>query len=162
MDNNKMKFHTVRGYALLRQDNTLTPSMEDYLEMAFRLSKDKGYTRIGDLAGALNVQPPSASKMVRRLSEMAYLKYEKYGMIEFTRRGRELGNYLLQRHEAIEQFLELIGVTDGILEETEKLEHSIREETVDRIKILVEFIREDQKRLKNFNGYLEERLKTPP
>ncbi len=162
MDNNKMKFHTVRGYALLRQDNTLTPSMEDYLEMAFRLSKDKGYTRIGDLAGALNVQPPSASKMVRRLSEMAYLKYEKYGMIEFTRRGRELGNYLLQRHEAIEQFLGLIGVTEGILEETEKLEHNIREETVERITILVEFIQQDQKRLNSFNGYLKKRLKLTP
>ncbi len=159
MGSNNLKFYTVRGYALLRQDDTITPSMEDYLEMAFRLSRDRGFTRIGDLAGALNVQPSSASKMVRRLSELDYLKYEKYGVIEFTPRGRELGDYLLQRHEAIEEFLLLIGVREGILEETEKIEHNIREETVTRIKTLVEFIRLDQKRLESFNTYLENRLK---
>jgi Mn-dependent DtxR family transcriptional regulator len=135
--------------------------MEDYLEMAYRLSRDRGFTRIGDLACSLNVQPSSASKMVRKLSEMDYLKYEKYGVIEFTSRGRELGNYLLQRHEAIEEFLMLIGVKEGILEETEKIEHNIREETVDRIKTLVEFMRKNQKRMLEFKEFLEKRLNTP-
>ncbi|OPZ74387.1 MAG: Transcriptional regulator MntR [Firmicutes bacterium ADurb.Bin456] len=161
MVSNNFKFYTVRGYDLLSQDDTITSSMEDYLEMAYRLSRDKGFTRMGDLAGALNVQPSSASKMVRRLAEMGYLKYERYGVIQFTPRGRELGNYLLQRHEIIEEFLMLIGVKEGILEETEKIEHNIREETVIRIKSLVEFIRVDQKRLENFYTYLENRLKQP-
>jgi DtxR family Mn-dependent transcriptional regulator len=161
VDRDKVKFYTIRGYALLRREDALTPSMEDYLEMAYRLSRDRGFTRIGDLACSLNVQPSSASKMVRKLTEMDYLKYEKYGVIEFTSRGRELGNYLLQRHEAIEEFLMLIGVKEGILEETEKIEHNIREETVDRIKTLVEFMRKNQKRMLEFKEFLEKRLNTP-
>jgi len=154
MSYNEKEFYTVRGYALLNQeDNPLTPSMEDYLEMTFRLSKDKGYTRIGDLAYALNVQPPSASKMVNKLAEMTYLNYEKYGVIQLTDQGHILGKYLLKRHQVIEQFLTIIGVTDSVLEETEKIEHSISEETLMRIKILVEFMEENQQWLDAFNNY---------
>ena len=39
--------------------------MEDYLEMIYRLSKENGYTRINELSNALNVQPPSATRMVK-------------------------------------------------------------------------------------------------
>lgn len=133
------EFYTARGYTLLNQDdNILTPSMEDYLEMAYRLGKDRGYARTSDLAEALNVQPPSASKMVQKLAEMGYFKYERYGVIEFTEQGRETGEFLLRRHETIEKFLRMIGVVNYILEDTEKIEHSISEETYKQIRLFVQ------------------------
>jgi len=141
MTDHNREFYTVRGYALLKQeDSNLTPSMEDYLEMAYRLGKAKGYTRIGDLAEALHVQPPSASKMVQKLSDLGYFNYQKYGLIEFTIQGQDLGNYLLSRHQIIDRFLTLIGVTQGGLEETEKIEHNLSEETVHRLELLVSFL----------------------
>ena len=138
------EFYTVRGYALLRQsDNLLTPSMEDYLEMAYRLGKDKGYTRMGDLAEALHVQPPSASKMVQKLAEMGFFNYERYGVIDFTELGRETGEYLLRRHEIIEQFLAMLGVTENILEDTEKMEHNISDETYRQIILFLQFVQQN-------------------
>lgn len=132
------EFYTVRGYELLdSEDKTLTPSMEDYLEMAYRLGKEKGYARVGDLAEALNVQPPSASKMVQKLTEMGFFNFKKYGLIEFTEKGMEIGEYLLKRHETIEEFLKMIGVTKNILRDTEKIEHSISDETFKQILSLV-------------------------
>ncbi len=150
-------FYTVRGYARLRQDDksSVTPSMEDYLEMAYRLSRDRGYTRIGDLASALHVQPPSASKMVQKLSEVSFLNYEKYGAIELTGQGRELGEYLVKRHEAIERFLKIIGITRDILEETEKIEHSLSQETVEQIMLLVQFMEENQQWMEAYAAYKE-------
>jgi DtxR family Mn-dependent transcriptional regulator len=145
MEKKQQKFYTVRGYALLKQeDKLLTPSMEDYLEMSYRLSAEKGYARIGDLAEALHVQPPSASKMVQKLTELGYVHYEKYGLIELTAEGQDLGAYLLQRHEVIEKLLTQIGVTANILEQTEKIEHNISEETTEKIAILVQFIENNQ------------------
>lgn len=147
-------FYTVRGYDLLKQDdNTLTPSMEDYLEMAYRLGKDKGYTRMGDLAEALHVQPPSASKMVQKLSELGYFNYEKYGIIEFTPQGLALGSYLLRRHQALERFLTLIGVTSVALEETEKIEHNISEETLKRLEILAQFMENNPQWVQNLHEF---------
>ncbi|RJX18763.1 MAG: transcriptional regulator MntR [Ammonifex sp.] len=154
MSHTEKEFRTVRGYELLRQeDKVLTPSMEDYLEMACRLSRGKGYSRVGDLAAALNVQPPSASRMVQKLSGMGYVNYRKYGVVELTSRGQELGDYLLKRHDTIEQFLSIIGVTEGILEETEKIEHNISEGTLERIRVLVAFMQEHRQWIDAFNDY---------
>lgn len=137
------EFYTVRGYELRQEHKTLSSSMEDYLEMIYRLSMDKGYTRINDLANALNVQPPSASKMVQKLADNNYMNYKKYGVIELTESGRQIGEYLLKRHEIIAQLLKIIGVNEGILEETEKIEHNLSTETVVRISTLVEFLKNE-------------------
>jgi DtxR family Mn-dependent transcriptional regulator len=141
----QQKFYTVRGYALLKQeDRLLTPSMEDYLEMSYRLSAEKGFARMGDLAEALHVQPPSASKMVQKLTELGYVHYEKYGLIELTKEGHDLGKYLLQRHRVVEKLLILLGVTTNVLEQTEKIEHNISEETTEKISALVQFLENNQ------------------
>jgi Mn-dependent DtxR family transcriptional regulator len=139
------EFYTVRGYALQQQeDNVLTASMEDYLEMIFRLAQGKGFARSGDLAAALNVQPPSATKMLQKLADLGYVNYEKYGFVNLTATGEILGASLLKRHEAVASFLKMLGVTDGLLEETEKIEHNLSSSTVERLILLAEFL-EDNK-----------------
>mgnify|MGYP000315175850 CR=1 FL=1 len=154
MDTQNKQFYTVRGYALLSQDeNTLTASMEDYLEMAYRLGKDKGYARISDLAEALNVQPPSASKMVKKLAEMGYFNYEKYGLIEFTDQGREAGEFLIKRHETIEKFLTMIGVDKNTLQDTEKIEHNISEETYKCIILFSRFMQENPHFIEDYKKF---------
>ena len=152
-------FYTMRGYELLSKDtNSLTPSMEDYLEMVYRLSQYKGYTRITDLAAALNVQPPSATNMIQKLAETPYLNYERYGVVELTEYGRELGQYLLKRHEIIEKFLRIIGVEDGILQETEKIEHNVSTGTMERIMYLVRFFQENPDCLEAFHIFKQQSL----
>ncbi len=148
------EFRTVRGYQIKQQETkTITPSMEDYLEMIYRLAQEKGYTRMGDLATALNVQPPSASKMVQKLAEMGYLQFEKYGVIELSKKGRKHGQYLLKRHETLERFLGIIGVKDQLLEETEKIEHYISPETIEKIMLLVEFMEDNPEWLQAFYNF---------
>lgn len=152
----RKEFYTVRGYALLSQvDGTLTPSMEDYLEMAYRLGKDKGYARTSDLAEALNVQPPSVSKMVQKLAELGYFNYEKYGLIEFTELGRETGEFLLRRHDTIEKFLTILGVVAHTLEDTEKIEHNTSSETYKQITLFVGFMQDNPDVLERYLEYLE-------
>ncbi len=148
------EFRTVRGYQIKQQETkAITASMEDYLEMIYRLAQEKGYTRMGDLATALNVQPPSASKMVQKLAEMGYLQFEKYGVIELSKKGRKHGQYLLKRHETLERFLGIIGVKDQLLEETEKIEHYISPETIEKIMLLVEFMEDNPEWLQAFYNF---------
>ena len=138
----RKEFHTVRGYELLQQGEALTPSMEDYLEMTCRLTRIKGYTRISDLANALHVQAPSASRMVQKLAELGYLDYERYGIIRLTVAGQQIRAYLLQRHQTVERF-PLQSVTENVLEETEKVEHSISGQTLRCLQDLLAFLNRD-------------------
>lgn len=134
-------FRTARGYQLLlQQKKTLTPSMEDYLEMIYRNCLAEGYTRVNILAESLNVQAPSVSRMVQKLTELELLDFEKYGVIRLTESGLELGEFLYLRHQIIEEFLTLLGVTESLLTETEMIEHNVSLNTLNRIAILNQFL----------------------
>ena len=77
--------------------------------MIYRLSLKSGFTRINELSDALNVHPPSATRMVQRLGKQDLLKYEKYGVIVLKDEGKILGEFLLKRHNIIETFLKKLG-----------------------------------------------------
>lgn len=151
MENND--FRTFSEY-MKKEDSLLTASMEDYLEMIYRLSMETGFTRIHDLSEALNVHPPSATRMVQKLGELNLLKYEKYGVIILKEEGKKLGELLLKRHNTIETFLRLFGISDGkILVETEKVEHTISHETTKCFEEYISFIKENPDVCARFNDY---------
>lgn len=134
MDSGKSAdFRTVRGYQLANQtEGQLTPALEDYLEMAYRLCAENGYARVGQLSELLHVRPSSASKMIFKLSALGYLKSDPYEIIRLTGSGREKGCALLSRHETVESFLKLIGNSNP-LEETELVEHTLSPSTVEAL-----------------------------
>ena len=78
--------------------------------------------------------------MIKRLSKEGYVYYEKYGMIKLTEKGNDIGIYLMKRHKTVYEFLKIIGIKSVLLEQTEKLEHAINEDTLYRIKELTEFL----------------------
>ena len=166
MNDNKKKnldsdFRTVRGYQLInQQEGQLTPALEDYLEMTYRLCLENDYARVGKLSELLNVKPSSASKMIFKLANLGYLKYDRYEIIQLTDIGREIGNYLLKRHETVESFLRLIG-SPNPLEETELIEHSLSSPTVSNLNNLLEYFRLDTMVQKGFNDFQRERLTKP-
>jgi Mn-dependent DtxR family transcriptional regulator len=144
----------------MRKDpELLSASAEDYVEMIYRLSRENGFTRVNDLATALNVQPPSVTKMIQKLSELKLIKYEKYGVIMLESSGDELGTALLKRHNLIESFLTFLNVSQGLLEETEKMEHTINAEVLCGIKDIVDFFHENLVLLQQFNDYRNLRLR---
>lgn len=150
MDNN---YYTFNEY-MKKNENLLTASMEDYLEMIYRLSFRSGFTRINELSDALNVHPPSATRMVQRLGEQNLLKYEKYGVIILKEEGKTLGEFLLKRHNIIETFLKRLGVPeDVLLVETEKVEHTISENTTKCFKSFIDFMNANKDVEERFNDY---------
>ncbi|RII35803.1 transcriptional regulator MntR [Clostridium chromiireducens] len=149
----KDDFYTFNEY-MKKEDSTLTASMEDYLEMIYRLYLKKGYLRVHELSSALNVQPPSATRMVQKLAELKLLKYEKYGIIILEEKGRVLGETLLNRHNIIESFLKMLEVPDSeILDETEKIEHTISKQTARCFQDFVEFMKRNPDIVKEFESY---------
>ncbi|MDA8333864.1 MAG: Fur family transcriptional regulator [Peptococcaceae bacterium] len=135
----KMEFHTFRDY-MTKSGDLLTASMEDYLEMIYRISLNSAYIRTNDLASALNVQPPSITKMMKKLANIGLVNYEKYGIITLTQKGQGIGKALLDRHLLVEGFLTLLGVAGDILEETEKVEHTISDHTLACIDSFMAFV----------------------
>lgn len=155
------EFYTARGYEISAREGSLTPSMEDYIEMIYRLSEENGYTRVNDLAESLNVQPPSVTKMIQKLSEKSMLQYEKYGMIHLTDEGKQAGRYFLDRHNTLKEFLQLIHATDNLQKDVETIEHYITFHTFKVISALVSFFHENQQVVEQFHTYMKTNAEKP-
>lgn len=125
----KSEFYTLNGYRT-KNKNELTESMEDYIEMMYRILMQKNTITISSLSSALNVKPSSVSKMCNRLKEHELIVFEKYGTIFLTNNGKLIGSYLLWRHNTLEKFLRIINQEDFHLEQVEKMEHFIDEVTL--------------------------------
>lgn len=146
------RFYTFHEY-LKTEDGKLSASMEDYIEMIYRLSTDAGFTRIHELSGALHVRQSSATKMVQRLAQRGYIQYQKYGFLKLEPKGERMGKWLLERHHIIEQFLQVIGVPDSmVLDETEKTEHMFSARTVLCLKHFLRFLTEHPEWLNEYRG----------
>ena len=121
------------------KNNKLTPSEEDYVEMIYRIYLKNGNVKVKDVASELNIKPASVTKMVKKLDEKGVLEYKKYDYIKLTKMGYKLGDTLLKRHNTIYKFLEILGLKEDIHEETEKIEHTINYDTLEKINTLIDF-----------------------
>ncbi|MFD1422229.1 transcriptional regulator MntR [Laceyella sacchari] len=118
-----------------------TPSMEDYLENIYKLIEQKGYARVSDIAEALEVHPSSVTKMVQKLDQNKYLVYEKYRGLVLTSKGKKIGKRLMDRHQLLEEFLRLIGVSeDQIYHDVEGIEHHLSWDSITCIENLVQYL----------------------
>ncbi|SFL35065.1 iron (metal) dependent repressor, DtxR family [Paenibacillus sp. 1_12] len=124
-----------------------TPSMEDYLERIYKLIDEKGYARVSDIAEGLEVHPSSVTKMIQKLDKDNYLVYEKYRGLILTPKGQKMGKRLVARHDLLEQFLTLIGVSeDTIYKDVEGIEHHLSWDSITCIETLIEYFHRDPKR----------------
>lgn len=134
------RFYTFHEY-LKTEEGALSASMEDYLEMIWRLSGPAGFTRIHELSEALHIRQSSATKMVQRLAGKGYVRYQKYGFLTLEEKGKQAGAWLMQRHRSIERFMRMIGVPEAlVLEETEKTEHMFGVEATRCLERFVRFL----------------------
>jgi len=138
---------------LSQNKNLLTSAMEDYLEMIYRNSLVEGYMRINTISELLNVAAPSATKMVQKLTKLGLLDYKKYGIIFLTENGREIGKFLLERHNIIEVFLKNLGVKEDILTETELIEHNLSANTLININLFNKFLIQNPQIAKKYSEF---------
>lgn len=128
-------YYTLKGYKI-RSNNLITDAMEDYLEMIYRMKKKD--IQVKELSLLLNVKPSSVSKMLNRLKELDLIIFEKYGYVNLTKKGKNIGKYLLYRHDVLKDFFKFINKEEYHLSQVEKIEHFI-----------------DYKTIKNINSFLK-------
>lgn len=120
------KFKTQKVYDLERK-NKITFAMEDYIEMIYRTKKEEISTK--EIADLLNIKSSSVSKMILKLNELDLVFSKKYGLIKLTDKGKELGKYLLERHNILLKFFNKINGKDNSYL-VEQIEHFFNKDLI--------------------------------
>ena len=113
----------------------LSKGLEDYAEAIYLVKKRKGAVRVKDIAESLNVKLPSVTGAVKKLAKLNMVDYEKYGLVELTKKGELAAKETHKKHELLFTFLTRIlginkktAVRDACL-----LEHHISKETLEKL-----------------------------
>jgi DtxR family Mn-dependent transcriptional regulator len=118
----------------------LTRKEEDYLEVIYNLSKEKGYARIKDISKILDVKPPSAVGMVKKLSEEGYILYKKNEPISLTKKGKELAKIVKTKHETFRNFFRILLVPELVAKKDSlKIEHNLHPVTIGQLTKFINF-----------------------
>lgn len=137
---------------------SLTASLEDYLEAIFHIIAEKHAVKPRDIAKRLKVSYASVTGALRSLSEKKLVNYSPYDLITLTEDGEDAARDVVRRHEVLHDFfVEVLAVPDADADTAAcRMEHSIPKEIVERFVRFVEFVetcpRGGQKWIKGF-GY---------
>ena len=121
-------------------NETLSNSMEDYLEAISTLKQKKDYVRVKDIAKEMKVRMPSVTGALKALTDRNLVRHEKYEYVELTEEGTKIAEEIKRRHNLISKFLTHILKIDPEIAEKDacKIEHSVSPITVERLIKLVE------------------------
>jgi len=126
-----------------------TDRMEDYLEVIYELVEQKGYATTVDISNYLNVSAPSVTKMMQKLDETGYLKYEKYRGIRLTDEGVRIAQNIRNRHGLLAEFFKIIGVDEeSANNDAEGIEHHLHPETIKRLEGFINILKKNPSLLK--------------
>jgi Mn-dependent DtxR family transcriptional regulator len=127
-------------------------SAEDYLERIQELIDEKGYARVVDIAGSLDVTQASVTNMVQKLGEMGFLDYEKYRGLKLTEAGSAVATRIQKRHATLSRFFSLLRLDELTqLRDIEGIEHHLSPDTVDCLDELANFLEKNPEVLEQFN-----------
>ncbi len=119
--------------------NSVTSSMEDYLEaISIACEGEKG-ARVTDIKILMNVKTPSVSGALKALETRGLITHEKYGRVQLTKEGQAIAREVKKKHSVISEFLrDIVGVRPATAEiDACKIEHVLSKETFVK---LMEFV----------------------
>jgi DtxR family Mn-dependent transcriptional regulator len=108
---------------------------EEYLETILYLTRDGNRAKTRDIAGAMEIKPPSVSEMLLKLRDQGLIDYAPYEGAVLTGPGREQALQIERKHQLLETFLvDTLGVElNKAHDEACEMEHTISENTVEKI-----------------------------
>jgi DtxR family Mn-dependent transcriptional regulator len=122
--------------------DTLTASMEDYLEAIFNIIAEKEAVRPKDIARRLSVRNSSVTGALRALAEKELIRYAPYDVITLTPAGKNAAKDVIRRHEALRDFfVHVLAVEEDEADKAAcKMEHSIPKGILERFIQFAEFV----------------------
>ena len=121
---------------------TLTPAMEDYLELMLKLKEENRVVRVRDIAKGLNVKMPSVTSMLSNLAKKNLITHEKYEYAELTTSGLKKAREAQRKHTTLFNFLTKVLKVDPRQADIDScgMEHTISPATLRKLIAFIDFI----------------------
>lgn len=121
----------VEGFRQVREAHR-RELIDDYVELISDLIREVGEARQVDMAARLGVSQPTVAKMLKRLASVGLIEQIPWRGVFLTAEGEKLAQESRERHQIVESFLLVLGVSPDIARrDAEGMEHHVSEETLE-------------------------------
>ncbi|WP_122398889.1 manganese-binding transcriptional regulator MntR [Salmonella enterica] len=121
----------VEGFRQVREAHR-RELIDDYVELISDLIIEVGEARQVDMAARLGVSQPTVAKMLKRLASLGFIQMIPWRGGFLTPEGEKLAQESRERHQIVENFLLVLGVSPEIARrDAEGMEHHVSQETLD-------------------------------
>ena len=116
--------------------NNLSSGLEDYIEAIYVADINKTQLKGAELARNLNISRASVSEALAKLSAKGLIKYESYGEITLTEKGKAEAIKVYHKHNILKEFFEeILSISPNEAEEIGcKIEHIISKPILEKIR----------------------------
>jgi len=121
---------------------TLSGSLEDYLEAIFHLVSAKKVARAKDIGRRMGVRGSSVTGALRSLAGRGLINYAPYDVVTLTPKGMTAARDVVRRHEVLRDFfIKVLAIdTEEADEAACKMEHSVSRHILERFTEFVAFV----------------------
>ncbi|ERP31784.1 metal-dependent transcriptional regulator [Chitinivibrio alkaliphilus] len=125
-------------------EETLSSSLEDYLETILELVEENSVARVKDISDRLGVKRSSVTVALRNLSERGLVHYAPYSVITLTSKGDGIAKCISCKHTYLRLFFkELLGLDDAMAEKIAcRLEHGFDSSAFIRFRAFIDIVKE--------------------
>ncbi|MHC0493354.1 manganese-binding transcriptional regulator MntR [Escherichia coli] len=128
----------VEGFRQVREAHR-RELIDDYVELISDLIREVGEARQVDMAARLGVSQPTVAKMLKRLATMGLIEMIPWRGVFLKAEGEKLAQESRERHQIVENFLLVLGVSPEIARrDAEGMEHHVSEETLDAFRLFTQ------------------------
>ncbi len=145
----------------MNPDESLSASLEHYLEAIFHIESKKQAARAKDIGERLQVKGASVTAALRILAQKKLINYAPYDLITLTTKGRAIAENIVHRHATLQHFLvNVLAIDEKEAEKAAcKIEHDISNTVVERLTQFIKFLEacplKGKGWLKGFSDYCE-------
>ena len=112
-----------------------TQTKENYLKTIYFLQSKNTDVTLTELGKVMGVSKPTVNNMIKKMSEMGWINYERYKPIKLSNKGKKMAALIIRKHRLTEMFLvEIMGFGwEEVHNIAEEMEHLKSEEFFDRM-----------------------------
>ena len=116
-------------------NNTLSASLENYLEAIYHLIEKNKVARSKDIANKLEINRSSVTGGLQALRDRGLINYEPYEFITLTEEGRRLAANVVHRHNTLKEFfINVLSIDEKEADEAAcRMEHGISKNITNRL-----------------------------
>ncbi len=115
--------------------NTLSASLENYLEVIYNLIEKHRVARSKEIASRLEINRSSVTGGLQALRDRGLINYEPYEFITLTDEGRRIAANVVHRHNTLKEFfINVLSIDEAEADEAAcRMEHGISKNITNRL-----------------------------